>query len=285
MRVENLIRLRCALGEGLYWDASSGCLIGVDIEGQYIWKYSLTTKELQKFATTSKVGWCIRAGSNFLTGQQHGIILVDLASGGSEVSKVGESTLIQDARYNDAKADITGAIWGGVMYENHAEDLNGYLFRLGTNGSCSIKDDGYGIPNGPAISPDGLMMLHTDSASRVIYAFDFNAQLGEIKGKRVWKKFSSEDGTPDGMCFDRDGFLWVAAWGGASVSRLDYDGNQVAKVKLPTSNISNVCFGGEFNDRLFVSSARPGPCGGDIFEILDHGTTGLLQCQANIQFT
>ena len=54
------------------------------------------------------------------------------------------------------------------------EHLACTLYKVDQNGIISIVDDGYGIPNGPAFSPDGLYMLHTDSRFRKIYIFDYH---------------------------------------------------------------------------------------------------------------
>jgi len=55
-------------------------------------------------------------------------------------------------------------------------------------------------------------------------------------------------------------------------------------VHMPTSHITNVCFGGPGLQRLFVSSARAGlsadqlaaqPLAGSLFEVRSPGATGL----------
>jgi sugar lactone lactonase YvrE len=58
----------------------------------------------------------------------------------------------------------------------------------------------------------------------------------------------------------------------------------LARVLLPATNVTNVCFAGRALDRLFVSSARVGlteeqlarePLAGSLFEVTGHGTSGL----------
>jgi D-xylonolactonase len=126
--------------------------------------------------------------------------------------------------------------------------------------------------------------LHTDSGRRTIYAFDLDVVAGQLSNRRVWKQFADDDGYPDGMCFDAEGAVWVAHWGGGCISRIAADGRLLRRVHLPTSHITNVCFGGPALDRLFVSSARAGlsddqlatqPLAGSLFEVLDPGVTGL----------
>jgi sugar lactone lactonase YvrE len=92
------------------------------------------------------------------------------------------------------------------------------------------------------------------------------------------------EGYPDGMCFDTEGCVWVAHWGAGCVSRFAPDATLLRRVSLPTSHITNVCFGGAGLDRLFVSSARAGlsedqlcrePLAGALFEVLEPGAIGL----------
>jgi sugar lactone lactonase YvrE len=158
------------------------------------------------------------------------------------------------------------------------------LFRLGTDGQLTVVDTGYTVANGPAINADSTKMLHTDSGRRTIYAFDMDAPKGQLSNKRVWKVFTEAEGYPDGMCFDAEGCVWVAHWGGSCVSRFALDGTLLKRVSLPTSNVTNVCFGGEGLDRLFVSTARAGltpeqlqaqPEAGCLFEIENPGVKGL----------
>jgi sugar lactone lactonase YvrE len=58
----------------------------------------------------------------------------------------------------------------------------------------------------------------------------------------------------------------------------------LARVQLPASQVTNMAFGGEQLDRLFVTTARVGlstqqlahePLAGGVFEITGHGTRGL----------
>jgi D-xylonolactonase len=39
-------------------------------------------------------------------------------------------------------------------------------------GRLTLMDDGYGVTNGPALSPDGATLYHHDTLDRRIYAFD-----------------------------------------------------------------------------------------------------------------
>ena len=61
--------------------------------------------------------------------------------------------------------------------------------------------------------------------------------------------------------------------------RFTPDGKLVRSIALPASQITNVCFAGEKLDSMFVTSAALNksdePEGGNLFEILNPGITGL----------
>ena len=106
---------------------------------------------------------------------------------------------------------------------------------------------------------------------------------GSLGNKRVFARFSEEEGYPDGMTTDRDGCLWVAHWGGWRITRFRPDGTRDRVVPMPVSQVTSCTFGGDRLDRMFVTSARIGlteaqlakePLAGGLFEI-DPGTTGL----------
>ncbi len=143
-------------------------------------------------------------------------------------------------------------------------------------------DHGYICANGPTFSPDGAIVYHTDSTLREIYRFDVRPD-GSLGDKRVFARFTEEEGYPDGMTTDREGCLWVAHWGGWRITRFRPDGTRDRVVPMPVSQVTSCTFGGDRLDRMFVTSARIGltdaqlakePLAGGLFEI-DPGTTGL----------
>jgi D-xylonolactonase len=280
MNVQLIIDARCQLGEGMCWDADAGQFLWVDIQ--------VATGASKSWASPQRIGWLIRHGTGpgWVAGLQEGMALVRLTEA-PELEVIRWLARPFDAqpgmRLNDAKADALGRIWAGSLNNDDESQPMGSLFCLGTHGELSVVDTGYGVANGPALHPDGQLMLHTDSAKRTIYAFDLNPR-GQALNKRIWKQLDAGEGYPDGMNFDHEGCLWLAHWGAGCVSRYDTQGCLLARVQLPASQVTNMAFGGEQLDRLFVTTARVGlstqqlahePLAGGVFEITGHGTRGL----------
>lgn len=286
--------LSAALGEGLHWDGRQGCLWRIDIHGCELLRWSPVEGGWQSWHMTQRVGWV-------LPHVDDGTVLLGLQGGFARAPLQPEPGLEPAVdwvarpfdgraalRLNDAKADSTGAVWAGSTNNDDESRSDGCLFRLSPDGQLEVVDTGYMVANGPAISPDESLMLHTDSGRRTIYAFDLNVQAGKITNRRVWKQFTGSEGYPDGMCFDAEGCVWMAHWGAGCVSRFALDGALLQRISLPTSNITNVCFGGPGLDRLFVSSARAGlsqdqlsrePLAGALFECRSRGPWVYLDCR------
>jgi len=233
-----------------------------------------------------RVGWVLPIEGDLdhvLLGLQEGVAYVEVATMAVR-QWVARPFSKPSLRLNDAKADSCGAVWFGSLNNNDENQSDGCLYRLGVDGDLVTVDTGYKVANGPAIDATGKIFMHTDSGRRTIYRFDLDVAAGTLSDKRVWKVFTDAEGYPDGMCFDAEGCLWVAHWGASCISRFALDGTLLARVDLPTSHTTNVCFGGEGLDRLFVSSARVGlteeqlatePHAGCLFEVIEHGAIGL----------
>ena len=81
---------------------------------------------------------------------------------------------------------------------------------------------------------------------------------GEIGNPEAFIVFDESDGYPDGMCTDKDGYLWVCHWGGFRVTRFDHAGHIDQVIDLPVPNVTKCTFGGENMNTLFISTAAKG---------------------------
>jgi D-xylonolactonase len=266
---------RDTLGEGALWCARDGAFYWVDILAPALNRLSLASGLVERFVMPEPLGWVVEhAQGGFVGGFRTGVarITLDPVSVGP---RVGPEPHLPGNRMNDGKADHTGAIWCGTMDMAEVEQ-SGSFYRLSPEGQWAQIDSGYGVTNGPAFSPCGRWIYHTDSFKRTIYRF---ARQGDgAVDREVFVLFTEADGYPDGMTCDADGYLWVAHWGGARISRFAPDGTLDRAIAMPARQITNIAFGGEGLDRMFVTSAAIGlpesADDGALFEV-EAGVCGL----------
>lgn len=268
---------RDVLGEGPIWLSDRSELAWVDILAPAVHRLCLTTGEIASLAFDEPVGWVLPRADmkTVVAGFQSGFWILDLDTG----ARVHLSNPEPDRpgnRLNDAKVDRWGRIWAGS--KSDADDsASGALYCLDHDHGCRRMDDGYQVTNGPTFSADGMTMYHSDSAARIIYAFDI-ASDGALGRKREWLTFEDHWGYPDGMTTDAEGYIWIAHWDGGAISRFDPDARLVESIQLPTKNITSCTFAGDDLSRLFVTSAAfdnfEDPLAGALFEV-DARVSGL----------
>lgn len=100
------------------------------------------------------------------------------------------------------------------------------------DGAVSIAAADLMFPNGTVITPDGSTLIVGETFGRVLTAFDV-ADDGSLSNRRVWADLDRV--TPDGICLDAAGGVWVA----------DPTGSQCIRVTQ----------GGEITDRIETSQA------------------------------
>lgn len=268
---------RDILGEGTLWSARENALYWTDILAPALNRLNLASGEITRWAMPEPLGWVVeRAGGGFIAGFRSGFAALDLDP--LRIQHIGNPEPdLPGNRINDGKADSTGAIWCGTM-DFDCEGEHGSLYRLTSDRKWQRVDSGYGVANGPAFSPDGKWLYHTDTIKRVIYRFA-RTETG-LESREEFIRFAEADGSPDGMTTDAQGGLWVAHWGGSRVSRFAPDGSLDQSVALPAQQVTNLAFAGASLDRLFVTSAAdglpPSEHDGALFEIDPNGATGVL---------
>lgn len=273
---------KATLGEGPLWSKRDRAVYWTDIKAPAINRFDIDTRLTKSWPMPEPVGWIIerRDRPGFIAGFRSGLAELTLDPLSIVFRARPESDRPQN-RLNDAKADSAGRVWFGSMDDAEVE-RSGRFWRLDADFSVHAVDDGYRVANGPAFSPDGRILYHTDSADRVIYQYDIGAD-GSAGNKHVFVRIPEADGYPDGMTTDAEGCLWVGHWAGWRVSRFRPDGSLDRVIPMPVSRVTSCVFAGDALDRLFVTSARIGlsqadlakePLAGGLFEV-NPGVAGL----------
>ncbi len=269
------------LGEGPVWDDEEEALYWVDIKAPSVHRYVPKTGSTESWPMPEPIG-CIarRRQGGFIAGFKSGLAFLDLPSG--RIERIGDPEPDHpDNRFNDGKCDSVGRFWAGTM-DDGERNATGSLYRVDPDRRWHRMDSGYVVTNGPAFSPNGRTLYHTDSLEGMIYAFDV-APGGSISGKRAFIEIPTDAGCPDGMTVDVEGYLWVAHYDGWRLTRFRPDGTIERAIELPVARVTSCVFGGPALDTLYVTTASIGldaearaqqPLAGGLFEV-HAGTRGL----------
>jgi D-xylonolactonase len=231
--------LAAELGEGpLWWN---GALWFTDIKQDRIHRFDPGTGQGKSWEAPAAPGFLapFRDGG-FLVGAKLGLFRFDPDSGNLRFLEAIEPDRLGN-RLNDGAVDPKGRLWFGSM-DDAEKDASGVLYCLHPTGPKAM-DEGYVITNGPAFSPDGRILYHTDTLQKVIYRFDVSAE-GALSGKRIFVRIEDGAGYPDGPTMDAEGCLWTGLFGGWAARRYAPDGALVGEVRFPVANVTKLAFAG-----------------------------------------
>lgn len=246
--------VEATLGEGVLWDAAGGRVWFVDIKGRRIHCCAPDGSARRSWDAPGQVSFIVRAEDGTLVcSLDDGLYLFDEETGAfSPLARVEAE--LPGNRFNDGHVDAQGTLWFGSM-DDAEEQSSGALYRF-DGGLVDRMDEGYIITNGPAVSPDGLILYHTDTLAKRIYAFDL-LPSGALSNKRLFVELK-DGGYPDGMAVDAEGHLWVATFGGWRIDRFDAAGIKVGEVRFPCANVTKLAFGGDDLRTVYATTARKG---------------------------
>jgi sugar lactone lactonase YvrE len=243
------------LGEGPLWVARENAVYWVDIVSKKVHRYALADGARRTWTFETEVTSLAARQQGGLVGtMRDGFAFIDLETGTIEPVSMPETDMPQN-RFNDGKVDEKGRYWAGSM-DDGEKLASGSLYRLDGDLSLHKMDENYSITNGPAFSVDGKTLYHTDTAKRIIFAFDLSED-GAISNKRIFVQLEAEEeGYPDGMTVDSENCLWLAHFAGSRITRYSPEGEILSVISMPVPNITSCTFAGPDLDMLYITTAR-----------------------------
>ena len=167
----------------------------------------------------------------------------------------GEATTVADGipNCNDLVVAHNGNIY--VTAPNRENQRQSKVWLIRPDGEKIVVDEGLNNPNGVALSPDQSLLYVAESRSHWVTSFVI-AEDGTLTHQQRYYWLHSPDtrdeAGADGMAVDAKGRLYVATHLGLQIC--DQAGRVHAILPLPAGRPSNVCFGGEQFDILYVTS-------------------------------
>jgi len=251
LHAERLAEVGAELGEGPVWSHHTSEVIWVDIPHGQILATTLsgTSRVVRQHA--------MPVGAVALT--EDGTILASTPIGlVDETGRVRAELPVEaaDLRANDGKPDPWGRFVGGTMTVGEPRSGAGSLWSLSADGPKRLVAE-VTIANGLAWDSSGQSLFWIDTPTGRIDRFDYDPSTGQVSGRRPWVEIDPAVGSPDGMCSDHDGGLWVALWGGGAVHRY-VNGQLDTVVVVPTPQVTCPTFAGPDLDQLVVTTASIG---------------------------
>jgi L-arabinonolactonase len=291
IKPECVLDSKCWLGEGPTWHAREQVLYWTDVPAKKLHRWHPESGAHKVWPTpeiVTSIG--VRRKGGLIVASLTGIDFFDTSSGAVTRFAAPEQDKPKN-RSNDGKCDRRGRFWYGTMMNNFAADMGevpitgntGGLYRIDPDGSVHSLEQGVGIANTFAWSPDDKTFYFADTLD-AIYAYDFDAAPGRVSNRRTFGKLdTAQYGHPDGSTIDADGFLWNARWDGGCLVRWSPDGKVDRVVKMPCRRVTSCIFGGADLDVLYITTVRYGLSDGDLAEqplaggifALDPGVKGI----------
>jgi sugar lactone lactonase YvrE len=251
--VECVWPVGAVLGEGPLWSPAEQAVWFVDIKAPAIHRYHPASGARRSWPAPARVGFlALTRDGGMLAGLKTGLHRFNPDTGNFTLLHVVEPHAPNN-RLNDGFVDSEGFLWFGSM-DDTEEEPSGALYQLGAEG-CIRRDPGYVVTNGPAESPDGRTLYHTDTLAGVIYAFD-RARNGQLSNKRVFVRIPAGGGYPDGPIVDTEGCLWTGLFGGWALQRYSPQGKLLDEIRLPCSAVTKAAFAGDDLRTLYITTAH-----------------------------
>ena len=286
--------LAADLGECPLWDAARGRLWFMDCRHGRILRMdaratdpdparaAAAEPELEVTVPAPAGSFAFNHDGRLVVALKEAFALVDPDTGAvEEIGRIDEHH--PDLRLNDGTALADGSFLAGTMHVGRAAGVAplGGLYRRFPDGRLVRVERGFGVTNGPRVSPADGRLHVCDSARQLILSYAFDADGGLVDG-RTFADTAPLGSSPDGCCFDVDGGLWTALVRSGALVRFAPDGRLSRRIDLPLVHPTAPCFGGPAMDQLFVTSIRDsgrlkadGPLDGALLRVTGSGFSGL----------
>jgi len=156
---------------------------------------------------------------------------------------------------NDMVVDAGGRAYIG----NFGYDYNGggtptatVLVAVEPDGSARVVADDLMFPNGTVITPDGQTLIVAETFGRKLTAFDV-AKDGSLSHRRVWADLGKA--TPDGICLDEEGAIWVGSPTTEEFIRVREGGEITDRIPTPGKWAVACMLGGDDRRTLYLLTA------------------------------
>lgn len=144
---------------------------------------------------------------------------------GGKLSEYADLSNMVSYDINDTVCDASGNIYvGNFGYDLLAGEApqTADLIMVPMSGQPKVVASGLEFPNGAVITQDGRTLIIAETFGHKLSAFD-RAADGTLSNRRVWAHLGER--TPDGICLDAEGAVWVSSFVTSEFVRVLPDGS------------------------------------------------------------
>ena len=126
----------------------------------------------------------------------------------------------------------------------------GRIILVMPDGSARVVADGLRFPNGIAVSADHRRLVVAEMEDDCLVDYDIGDD-GSLNFRRRFGGMKS----PDGICLDREGAVWVASYDEDAFIRVGRDGRELRRIEVAGRRAIACVLGGPERRTLFCLSA------------------------------
>lgn len=123
------------------------------------------------------------------------------------------------------------------------------LHRVDPDGTVTEVARDLNFPNGMVLTPDGRTLIVAETFGHMLTAFDV-APNGDLSGRRTFAALGER--TPDGICLDAQGGVWIASFVTGEFARVMEGGAVTDVVPLDGDRAVACTLGGPDGHTLFM---------------------------------
>ncbi len=169
------------------------------------------------------------------------------------LKEVADLSSLATFKCNDMVVDKKGRAYvGNFGFDYQSEKFKPAEIILVTpEGNAQIVADKLAFPNGTVITPDDKTLIVAETFRSKLTAFDI-LDNGLLEGRRIWANLNSM--TPDGICLDAEGRIWIASPGRGKIFRVLEGGKVTHEIKVSSQPFACM-LGGIDRRTLFVATS------------------------------
>ncbi|MDR1252639.1 MAG: SMP-30/gluconolactonase/LRE family protein [Treponema sp.] len=251
------------LAETPIWDKRNSCLYWTDMFKGEIFEYNPASGEERKWSTGKLIGSAVPS-------ENPGELFAALADGMYRLDKeTGVLSLIAcpepgntKNRYNDTRIDSEGRIYTSSVANTYATpdytpDQTGAFYQIERDGTVKKLLDGINQFNCIVWNLGSTKMWVADTYNKRLLEWDYDPRRGAMGACRTALDFNGKQETPDGMCLDVEGNLYICHWSG-KISVWDKSLAWKEDIPFPVEQVCACGFGGGDMKDFYVTTARYG---------------------------